>query len=122
MTLGPKFVFCNKMAVTQRRSNLFPKFRKIPAAPDEYFWDMFLKNCMRPRIRRLRFTWILAPGGRLSDEAYIVERYDTYNTKIKIIKVRINAKLLNLYFVVRPCKPTKNKTIKSKDEKNKYEI
>ena len=25
------------MAVTRRRSNLFPKFRKIPAALDEYF-------------------------------------------------------------------------------------
>ena len=37
MTLGPKFFFSNKMAVTQRRSNLFPKFWKIPAALDEYF-------------------------------------------------------------------------------------
>ena len=57
---------------------------------------------MRPRIRRLRFTWIFAPGGRLSHEAYNVERYDTYSAKFKIIKVRIEVKLLKIYFVVRP--------------------
>ena len=28
---------------------------------------------MRPWIRRLRFSWIFAPGGRLSYEAYDVE-------------------------------------------------
>ena len=38
---------------------------------------------MRPWIRRLRFSWIFAPGGRLSYEAYNVERYDTYSPKIK---------------------------------------
>ena len=37
MTLVLKFFCCNKMTKTRRRSNLFPKFRKIPAALDEYF-------------------------------------------------------------------------------------
>ena len=65
MTLGLKFFCCNKMAITRRRSNIFPKFRKIPAALDEYytmavsnrdfksFWDIFSKKCMRPWLRRL---------------------------------------------------------------------
>ena len=48
------------------------------------------------------------PGGRLSYEAYNVERYDTYSAKFKIFKVRIEVKLLKIYFVVRPCKPTTN--------------
>ena len=65
MTLVLKFFCCNKVTITRRRLNLFPKFRKIPAALDEYFamavsnrdlkpfWTFFLKNCMRPRIRKL---------------------------------------------------------------------
>ena len=34
------------------------------------FWDIFLKICMRTWIRRLRFSSNVAPGGRLSHEAY----------------------------------------------------
>ena len=48
------------------------------------------------------------PGGRLNYEAYNVERYGTYSPMIKIIKVRVEVKLPKFYFVVRPCKPTKN--------------
>ena len=65
---------------------------------------------MRPRIRRLRVSWILAPGGRLSYEAYNLERYGTYNAKFKIIKVRIEVKLLKIYFVVRPMQANKELT------------
>ena len=36
----------------------------------------------------------------------------------KVSKVRTRVKLKRIYFVVRPCKPTKNKKIKA----NKYEI
>ena len=73
MTLAPKFFLCSKMAVTRRRSNLFPKFWKIPAALDEYFamavsnrdlkpsGTFFWKNCMRPRIRRLLFLDFCPP-------------------------------------------------------------
>ena len=32
MTLGPKFLFCSISTVYQRKTNLFPKFRKIPEA------------------------------------------------------------------------------------------
>ena len=72
------------------------------------FWDIFSKMCMRPWIRRLRFSWIFAPRGRLSYEAYNVERYDTYSPNIKLIKVQIEVKLPKIYIVVRPSKPTKN--------------
>ena len=34
MTLGLKLFCCSKMCKTRRRSNLFPKFRKIPEAQD----------------------------------------------------------------------------------------
>ena len=34
------------------------------------FWDIFSKICMRPWIRRYRFYWTFAPGGRLNYEAY----------------------------------------------------
>ena len=36
------------------------------------FWDIFSKICVRPWIRRNRFYWTFAPGGRLSYEAYNV--------------------------------------------------
>ena len=65
MTLVLKFFCCNKMTITRRRSNLFPKFRKIPEAQDLYHsasvskhdlkpsGTSFLKICMRPWLRRL---------------------------------------------------------------------
>ena len=37
------------------------------------FWDIFSKICMRPWIRRYRFYWTFAPGGRLNYEAYNVD-------------------------------------------------
>ena len=33
------------------------------------FWDLILKNCIRPWIRKLHFSWTFAPGWRLSYEA-----------------------------------------------------
>ena len=109
------------MTITRRRSNLFPKFQKIPAALDEYFamavsnrdlkpsGTSFWKNACDLGFAGYVFLGFLPPGGRLSHEAYSVERYDTYSPKVKIIKVRIEVKLPKVGFVVRPCKPTRIK-------------
>ena len=43
----------------------------------------FLKICMRPWIRRYRFYWTFAPGGRLNYEAYNV---DTKTQSLKTIQ------------------------------------
>ena len=37
------------------------------------FWNIFSKMCMRPWIRKYRFYWTFAPGGRLNYEAYNVD-------------------------------------------------
>ena len=47
------------------------------------FWDIFLKICMRPWIRRYRFYWTFAPRGRLNYEAYNV---DTKSQSLKTIQ------------------------------------
>ena len=94
MTLVLKFFCCNKMTITRRRSNLFPKFRKIPAALDEYFAMAVSNRDLKPFWD---FLWKFACD--LGFASYL---------KFKIIKVRIEVKLLKIYFVVRPCKPTKN--------------
>ena len=67
------------------------------------------------------FNGLLPPRGQLNYEVYNVEKHDTYSAKFKIIKVRIEVKLLEIYFVIRSCKPTKDKK-KSKGEEKKYEI
>ena len=88
MTLVLKFFCCNKMTITRRRSNLFPKFRKIPAALDEYFAMAVSNRDLKPFWD---FLWKFACD--LGFASYL---------KFKISKVWIEVKLLKLYFVVRP--------------------
>ena len=45
--------------------------------------------CMRPWIRRYRFYWIFAPGGRLNYEAYNVDTKAKINISIKMFKLII---------------------------------
>ena len=86
------------MTITRRRSNLFPKFRKIPAALDEYYKMAVSNRDFKASGTFFQtvacdlgfagyFSWIFAPGGRLSHEAYNVERYDTNNATLEMIKV-----------------------------------
>ena len=46
------------------------------------FWDIFSKICMRPWIRRYRFYWTFAPGGRLNYEAYNVDAKSNFRPQI----------------------------------------
>ena len=49
------------------------------------FWSMFfLKICMRPWIRSLRFYWTFAPGGRLNYEACTVEIFKKFDLSANI--------------------------------------
>ena len=57
------------------------------------FWDIFSKMCMRPWIRRYRFYWTFAPGGRLNYEAYNV---DTKSQSLKTIQKTIKTTLKSL--------------------------
>ena len=51
------------------------------------FWDIFSKICMRPWIRRYRFYWTFAPGGRLNYEAYKVDTKAEIHISIKMFKL-----------------------------------
>ena len=101
MTLGQNCPCCSKMAITRRRSNLFPKFWKIPEAQDLHHsvsvskhdlkpsGTFVLKMCMRPWLRRLP---ILSQEGDLRDVIWLnastalrytrhilhARKYDTY--------------------------------------------
>ena len=85
MTLGPKLFCCSKMAVTRHRSKLWWRTAHQSKALVKTYLStvskhdlkpsgisIFSKMCMRPWIRMYPFSWVFAPGGRLSDEAYNV--------------------------------------------------
>ena len=50
------------------------------------------KMCMRPWIRRYRFYWTFAPGGRLNYEAYNV---DTKSQSLKTIQKTLTSTKIN---------------------------
>ena len=88
LTLGPKFY--NFSVLSPRICFCFvnPKFRKIPAALDEYFAMAVSNRDLKPFWN---FLWKIACD--LGFASYL---------KFKISKVWIEVKLLKLYFVVRP--------------------
>ena len=81
---------------THQKSNLFQKFWKIPAAQHLDHTMAVSNHDLKPSGAFFRkfacdlgfagyvFLGFLPPGGRLSYEAYNLERYNTYNVKLKM--------------------------------------
>ena len=77
--LGPIFFFCQCLNCLQTRlfcKSIIPgeikssgQMRSSGSVKIRFkaFWELFSKNYMRPWIRRLRFSLIFTPRGRLSD-------------------------------------------------------
>ena len=93
MTLGPKFyisVFCHHGYVLFCKSKFFSGmcriFRDLAFGSIKTrfksFWGIFSIICMRPWIRRYRFYWTFAPGGRLNYEAYNVDTKSNFRPQI----------------------------------------
>ena len=94
MTLGPKFYifsvlspricFCFVNPYFLAGCAAFFAILRLAVSKHDLkgFWDIFSKNYMRPWIRRYRFYWTFAPGGRLNYEAYNVDTKSNFRPQI----------------------------------------